>query len=433
METIWNYITQLAQSNQFLQGGMVLGALTWLGYQLKSVPVFLWNKLRYYVTYTIHFDQSSEFYRLFTEWLNENHPKKFRNVEVKFNSEIDRDAGPEVVGPSADQTKEKFRLCKYQFSDSNTLRYKNRWLLINKDREQINTTAGIKNLFYHSYTVSGLFAKRAIDALCDEITFRKNAEIEHYDLRVWCNDRDYFEAQDVTIVKSLDHIFFAEKRALIADLEQWREQKASYAEKGIKYKRSYLFYGRGGTGKTSLGMALAKYLHYDLYVVNLAGLEEDSDLQALSRRIRKNSVVMLEDIDCILEDREVKNDKLNFSTVLNFLDGLYAPSDCVFVLTTNKPEVLDKALTRKGRVDLALHIDYPNTDEVEAYMSDFYNQDIELPIYSQKQSNAPMSEIQDICLRNETWKDAVNEVMNLFVETNGIAGCRGFEPLSELK
>lgn len=366
MESILHYLSDLLASNQFLQGGFVLGALTWAGYKAKAVPTFAMNKIRYYATYTIHFDQGSEFYRVFSEWLNETHPAKFRNVEVKFYGESDNESHEPQAANRAPEHRRRFELKKHQYSDANAIRHKGRWLWITKDRARLDTARDIRAMFYNSYTITGFFAKKAIDDLCEQIALRKNAETEENALRVHFNANGYFESTFVSVVKSLDHIFFADKPQLLADLKEFTSRKAMYAAKGIKYKRSYLFYGPGGTGKTSLGLAIAKYLDYDLYVINLASIKSDQELQNQAPRIGKRSVILLEDIDCVLHHRDVKSKKVNFSTILNFLDGLYAPSDCIFVLTTNKPEQLDAALTRKGRVDLALHVDYPHVREAIA-------------------------------------------------------------------
>jgi ATPase family protein associated with various cellular activities (AAA) len=403
LNTIWHSLS----ANEFFQGGMVIGLITWLGYQLKTVPIFLWNKIRYHITYTVHFDQTSDFYRVFSEWLNESYPQKFRNVEVRFN----RDARPDYQGNPAvlpaelgslvsKSEQERIKIEKRQFTDANAIFYKHRWLWISKDRKEVSTTKDLWSLFFNSYSITGIFAKRAIESLCQEIADRRNAERQDDAILLGINEGDWFSFRPQKVVKPLSHIFFADKEGLLSDLEEFISRRGFYKDKGIKFKRSYLLYGRGGTGKTSIALGIAKHLGYDTYAVNLASLQSDRVLQTLSRQINPQAVVLIEDIDTILEQREVKSDSLNFGTVLNFLDGIYSPSDCIFVMTTNKPEALDEALLRKGRVDLALHIDYPRICDVEDYMSDFYGQEIMLSVYNENVIDKPMAEIQDICLKN---------------------------------
>jgi len=49
-------------------------------------------------------------------------------------------------------------------------------------------------------------------------------------------------------------------------------------------------------------------------------------------------------------------------TLLNYLDGLMSPSNCIFVATTNYPENLDSALIRPGRFDYHFVIDHADKE-----------------------------------------------------------------------
>lgn len=408
MNWIYEQIAVMVQHNAFFQGGIVLAAISWAFYQLKAWPIFVWNKIKYFATYQVYFDDTGDMYRTFAGWFDERHPQKFRNVEMKL----------EVDEKEEDECR-RWVLRKFQLSDSNMLFYRKRLLWVRKERRELQGARDRYSMHLNTYSVSGLFARSAINNLCDEILERKRREVETTDLKVLMNvPGNYFESKEVEVVKGLRHIFFDGKEQLIADIENFVGRKEFYQDRGINYKRSYLFYGRGGTGKSSLATAIAQHLRYDLYVINLASITSDGALQVLGWHISNRSVILLEDIDCILEDREVKNDRLNFSTVLNFLDGLYAPSDCIFVLTTNHPDKLDPALIRKGRVDFALEIDYPSATQVRAYLLDFYGLRFGMDIDGQ--SPVPMSEIQDICLRNENAEDAIKAIYKIW-NVKGVA------------
>ena len=67
------------------------------------------------------------------------------------------------------------------------------------------------------------------------------------------------------------------------------------------------------------------------------------------------AIVVLEDCDLVAMDREIgpTGQPLLFD-LLDALDGLDSDTDVAFVLTTNRVDVLEEALTqRPGRVDLA--------------------------------------------------------------------------------
>lgn len=394
----------------------MLVVASWIFYQLKEWPLLVWRKFKYFVTYQVYFDDSNEFYFSFARWFTENYPQKVRNAEVRLAYGHESMGGSPVV-----ETEEGvWSLKQFQFDDSNVIFYQNRWLWVQKSRKEMQVAGNGSSAFINSYIISGLFARSAIENLCQFILNQKIQSSKKTSLRVGINTSGgYFEWRDADIVKSLDHIFFAQKSELIDDLDTFVDRKEFYAQKGINFKRNYLFYGPAGTGKTSIASAMAKYLGYSLHVINLASVKDDLSLQRMGAQIKKKSVVLLEDIDCILSNRDVKSENLNFSTVLNFLDGLYAPSDCVFVMTTNHPEVLDDALMRKGRVDLALHVDFPSVVEVEKFMSDFYEVDVKLPVIAGSAKKG-MAEVQDICLRN-TVPVATEKVAELFRSTNGYA------------
>ena len=121
-------------------------------------------------------------------------------------------------------------------------------------------------------------------------------------------------------------------------------------------RRSYLFYGLPGSGKTSLIQALAG--HYDrsvCYVQPTHPDMTDDSLRAAVNNAPANSIIVFEDIDALFgKQREAKiaSSPLTFSGLLNSLDGIGHPRGQLFILTTNFRDQLDQALIRNGRVDL---------------------------------------------------------------------------------
>ena len=82
-------------------------------------------------------------------------------------------------------------------------------------------------------------------------------------------------------------------------------------------------------------------------------------------RALQPSIVVLEDCDLIAEDRSFGHgpQPLLFE-VLDAMDGLDNDADVAFVLTTNRPDMLERALAqRPGRVDLAVEIPLPSHTE----------------------------------------------------------------------
>ncbi|PRQ27084.1 putative ATPase, AAA-type, core, AAA-type ATPase domain-containing protein [Rosa chinensis] len=160
------------------------------------------------------------------------------------------------------------------------------------------------------------------------------------------------------------------KKTLIEDLDRFRERKEYYKRVGKAWKRGYLLYGPPGTGKSSLVAAMANYLKFDIFDLDLKEVQCNSDLRRLLIGTKSRSILVIEDIDCSVElqnrdsdqnePKTVEDDKVSLSGLLNFIDGLWSScgEERIIVFTTNHKDRLDQALLRPGRMDLHLHMSY---------------------------------------------------------------------------
>ncbi|XP_059670817.1 AAA-ATPase At2g18193-like [Cornus florida] len=156
------------------------------------------------------------------------------------------------------------------------------------------------------------------------------------------------------------------KMAIIDDLERFVKRKEFYKKVGKAWKRGYLLYGPPGTGKSSLIAAMANYLKFDIYDLELTSLYSNSELRRILVSTTNRSIIVIEDIDCSVEmqDRELGNDvpntKLTLSGLLNFIDGLWSScgDERIIIFTTNHKDRLDPALLRPGRMDMHIHMSY---------------------------------------------------------------------------
>uniref|UniRef100_A0A166FHC1 AAA+ ATPase domain-containing protein n=1 Tax=Daucus carota subsp. sativus TaxID=79200 RepID=A0A166FHC1_DAUCS len=100
----------------------------------------------------------------------------------------------------------------------------------------------------------------------------------------------------------------SEKKALMDDLDLFVQRKEYYKKVGRAWKRGYLLYGPPGTGKSSLIAAMANYLKFDIYDLQLMNVKHDSGLRKLLLGTANRSILVIEDIDCSVElpDRNTK-------------------------------------------------------------------------------------------------------------------------------
>ncbi|KAE8707932.1 hypothetical protein F3Y22_tig00110368pilonHSYRG00010 [Hibiscus syriacus] len=148
------------------------------------------------------------------------------------------------------------------------------------------------------------------------------------------------------------------KTALIEDLDRFTRRREFYRRVGKAWKRGYLLYGPPGTGKSSLVAAMANYLRFDVYDLDIKEVQCDSDLRRLLIGTGNRSIIVIEDIDTSLDSAE--DEKVTLSGLLNFIDGLWSScgDERIIVFTTNHKDRIDPVLLRPGRMDMHLHMSY---------------------------------------------------------------------------
>ncbi|KAK0584715.1 hypothetical protein LWI29_017549 [Acer saccharum] len=171
------------------------------------------------------------------------------------------------------------------------------------------------------------------------------------------------------------------------DLKKFTQGKDYYKKIGKAWKRGYLLYGPPGTGKSTMIAAMANFLNYDVYDLELTTVLKNTELRNLLIETSSKSIVVIEDIDCSLdltgqrvknknkvevnnkqetaqikgkEESDNKSSKVTLSGLLNFIDGLWSAcgGERIIVFTTNHVDKLDPALIRRGRMDKHIEMSY---------------------------------------------------------------------------
>lgn len=131
---------------------------------------------------------------------------------------------------------------------------------------------------------------------------------------------------------------------------------------GQHLKRGLLLYGPPGAGKTHTVRYLMSELA-DTTIVELTGETLGALREACSiARSLQPAMIVVEDVDLIAEQRDhYGGETPMLFTLLNEMDGLAEDADVVFLLTTNRADLLEPALAaRPGRVDQAVHVPLPD-------------------------------------------------------------------------
>jgi hypothetical protein len=130
---------------------------------------------------------------------------------------------------------------------------------------------------------------------------------------------------------------------------------------GRHLRRGLLLYGPPGTGKTLTAMYLAAQMPGRTAVLltgqGLGAVGASIDLATALQP----AMVVLEDVDLVAMDRSYEETNPILFELLNAMDGLDEDHDVLFVLTTNRADLLEPALAaRPGRIDQAVELPLPD-------------------------------------------------------------------------
>ncbi|OEL33275.1 AAA-ATPase ASD, mitochondrial [Dichanthelium oligosanthes] len=194
--------------------------------------------------------------------------------------------------------------------------------------------------------------------------------------RVWSHVKLEHPSTFATLAMDPDR-----KQEIVDDLDMFRDSKDYYASVGKAWKRGYLLFGPPGTGKSTMIAAMANYLDYDVYDLELTAVKSNTELRRLFIETTGKSIIVIEDIDCSIDltgkrkkqkkkkdkkkmpwenDDEDKDGKVTLSGLLNFIDGLWSAcgGERIIIFTTNHKDKLDPALIRRGRMDMHIEMSY---------------------------------------------------------------------------
>ncbi|GLU19782.1 hypothetical protein SLE2022_360090 [Rubroshorea leprosula] len=225
------------------------------------------------------------------------------------------------------------------------------------------------------------------------ITRAVSLEQEDKELEIMsCNNSTYLQHPASFDTIAMDP---ALKRSIIDDLDRFLARRDYYKRIGKAWKRGYLLYGPPGTGKSSLVVAMAKHLKYDVYDLELSNIYCNSQLRDVFLNISSKSIIVIEDVDCYEEVharsntivdvnlpqlavnhpqlgvQKTKRAAATLSGLLNAIDGLWSGcgEETIIIFTTNHKDKIDPALLRPGRMDMHIELSYlkPSAFSVLAY------------------------------------------------------------------
>jgi SpoVK/Ycf46/Vps4 family AAA+-type ATPase len=161
-----------------------------------------------------------------------------------------------------------------------------------------------------------------------------------------------------------------------------------YVKHGIPYKLNILLHGSPGVGKTSLIHAIASLCDADICMLNINEELKEGDMIDAIRSIHDErlSIVVIEDIDCIFNDRksmDMQKNHITMNGLLNCLDGFNNHEGMILIMTTNFPDKLDDALVRSGRIDMNITLTYLDKYQAKNMFLSFFPDEVKFESFWQ--------------------------------------------------
>ncbi|KAF0695307.1 Aste57867_13866 [Aphanomyces stellatus] len=162
-------------------------------------------------------------------------------------------------------------------------------------------------------------------------------------------------------------------------IEQPLVNPTLFASFGLPPPKGVLLYGPPGTGKTMIARAVAQAARAAVFTINGPELlskfvgESEANIRAIfdAAAAQSPALVFIDEIDslCPKRDGHVGDmEKRVVATLLTCMDGLNARPGVVVLAATNRPNALDAALRRPGRLDREIEIPIPTAQDRAAIL-----------------------------------------------------------------
>jgi transitional endoplasmic reticulum ATPase len=217
------------------------------------------------------------------------------------------------------------------------------------------------------------------------------------------------------------------------ELHETVQYPVEHAEKYIKFgmhpSKGVLFYGPPGCGKTLLAKAIANECGANFISVKGPELltqwfgESEANVRELFDKARAASpcILMFDEIDSIAKTRgsghggaSEAGDRV-INQILTEIDGVGARKNVFVIGATNRPDVLDPAVIRPGRLDQLIYIPLPDLkSRVSIFKAALRKapvaKDVDLEVLARSTNGFSGADITEICQRAS--KVAIREQIN---------------------
>lgn len=391
-----------AMKSQLFAGGAMLAimgsAIAWG----RKIPSDIYHAIKRRFVVQVDIVGTDPLFGWFTRWLDA-YPQIKRSRLITASSSYARSdrRGASIHEGDSDEVEPPPEILFAPAPGRHFLWIKRRPVMLTRERKEAPGKDGEYGGYFETYT---LRAFGRSNAMLKQILEDARDQAHIGERRVSVYGMRYGDWRTLTNIqpRPIESVFLPDGQLerIIHDLQDFLGRERWYTERGIPWRRSHMYEGPPGTGKSSAVSALAGHLRLNLYICAV-GDKNMTDERLLSsvQDMRTRSILLLEDVDAVVAGREVAGDSgVTFAGLLNALDGVTSKPGVVTIMTTNHPERLDPALVRKGRVDLREHFGVTTAEQAARLYQHFYRQEdgaaAHLEAFTQAAVGRPMSDLQ---------------------------------------
>lgn len=191
----------------------------------------------------------------------------------------------------------------------------------------------------------------------------------------------------------------------IVDIVQNRDR---YKALGIEFPSALVLHGPPGCGKTFAVERLIEFLGWPSFEIDASSVaspyihETSKKVAEVFEKAMQNSpsVLVIDEMEAFLADRDIGSGHHRVEEVAEFLRRIpeAAKNDVLIVAMTNRVDMIDPAILRRGRFDHVVSVDYANEKEVLSLLDNLMSalpkeEDVDLMPIAQELAGRPLSDV----------------------------------------
>lgn len=184
--------------------------------------------------------------------------------------------------------------------------------------------------------------------------------------------------------------------------------KERYKALGIGFPSAVILYGPPGSGKTYAVEQLINLLDWPSFRIEASSVaspyihETSKKVAEVFQKAMENSpsVLVIDEMEAFLSDRDNAQSYHNVEEMAEFLRRIpeATANEVLIIAMTNKLDMIDPAILRRGRFDYIINVDYASTEEIESMLINSFGKistedDIDVKSFAEELSGKPLSDV----------------------------------------